>query len=126
MTHIQACKICSYTSIVSRSQTTFFLLYWGGGKKGSGTLPIETAVLASTLSVECNFLDVLNTMDREWRTPYNQTVTSFYLDSQLAASRSIAFNTSKELHSTLTPTRVEASTAVSMGSVPDPFFPAPI
>ena len=48
---------------------------------------------------------------------------SFYLDSQLAASRSIAFNTSRKLHSTLTPTRVEASTAVSMGSVPDPFFP---
>ena len=65
-------------------------------------------------------------MDREWRTPYNQTAASFYLDSQLAASRSMAFNTSKKLHSTLTPTRVEASTAFSMGSVPDPFFPAPI
>ena len=51
---------------------------------------------------------------------------SFYLDLQLAASLSIAFNMSKKLHSTLTPTRVEASTAVSMGSVPDPFFPAPI
>ena len=53
--------------LVSRSQTTFFLLYWGG-KKGSGTLPIETAVLASTLvgvSVECNFLDVLNAIDRD-------------------------------------------------------------
>ena len=58
--------------------------------------------------------------------PYNQTAASFYLDSQLAALRSIAFNTSMKSHSTLTPTRVEASTAVSMGSVPDPFFPAPI
>ena len=62
-------------------------------------------------------------MDREWRTPYNQTAASFYLDSQLAASRSMAFNMSKKLYSTLTPTRVEASTAFSMGSVPDPFFP---
>ena len=105
-------------------QLVFF--YFGAGKKGSGTLPIETAVLASTLvgvSVECDFLDVLNAIDCEWRTPYNQTAASFYLDLQLAASRSVVFNTSKKSHSTLTPTRVEASTAVSMGSVSDPFFP---
>jgi len=37
-------------------------------EKGSGTLPIEKAVLASTLvgvSVECNFLDILNTIYRD-------------------------------------------------------------
>ena len=53
--------------LVSLSQTSFFF-YIGVGKKGSGTLSIETAVLASTLvgvSVECDFLDVLNAIDRD-------------------------------------------------------------
>ena len=34
-------------------------------------------------------------IDREWRTPYNQTAALFSLGSQPAASRSIAFDTSK-------------------------------
>ena len=38
------------------------------------------------------------------------------------ALRWMVFNISKKLHSTLTPTGMEASTACSMGSVPDPFF----
>ena len=53
--------------LVSHNQTTFFF-YIGAGKKGSGTLPIETAVLASTLvgvSVKCDSLDVLNAIDRD-------------------------------------------------------------
>ena len=54
--------------------------------------------------------------------PCNQTAALFYLKSQLAALRLMAFNMSKKSDSTLTPTRVEASTAFSMGSVPDPFF----
>ena len=81
-TNIVASK--SVQLLVSRSPTTFFLLSVLGREKRSGTLPIETAVLTSTLvgvSVECDFLDVLNAIDRD------------------------------------------ASTAVSMGSGPDPFFP---
>ena len=42
------------------------------GRKGCGTLPIEQGLLASILvgvSIECNFLDTLNTIEHEWRTP---------------------------------------------------------
>ena len=53
-----------YICIISHD----YLLHKQQGKKGSGTLPIETAVLASTLvgvSVECDFLDVLNAIDHD-------------------------------------------------------------
>ena len=53
--------------LVLSSQTTFFpfILEW---EKGSGTLSIEKAVLASTLvgvSFEFDFLNVLNTIHRD-------------------------------------------------------------
>ena len=55
-------------TVVSHSQTTFFF-YIGAGKKGLGTLPIEKAVLASTIDtipydtgLEAPFTDSLHSV----------------------------------------------------------------
>ena len=52
--------------LISHSQTTFSFVL--GRENRSGTPPMEKAVLASNLvgvSVECDFLDVLNAIDRD-------------------------------------------------------------